>query len=371
MAFCAAIATAVVVGACGGGVPGDAVAKVGSATISKAAFDHWLAVANNATQVSTGAAAPPLPDPPDYTKCIAGERKVAGNAGLNATQLKATCAQSYQSLLNEVVGFLIEADWIQGEAIDRGVKITNAQVVKSFTSQRNSSVPSLKTATELNTFLAKSGETLADLKWRTYLNLLENAFVLKAQKLAQKVSPALIAAYYRKNLVSLTKPATRDVHLIETATQATAVKVKSLLASGSSYATLAPKYSTDPTTKGVGGKLLGVRTGELNTQLSAQIFAAKVGVLSGPVKTPFGYYIFTVDSATAASVPSLKAATAGIRSTIASTQETKANAALQADFTSKWTSRTVCATGYIVAPACGNAPKSSPTSATGATAASG
>jgi hypothetical protein len=40
MAFCAAIATAVVLGACGGGVPGDAVAVVGSAPITKAAFNH-------------------------------------------------------------------------------------------------------------------------------------------------------------------------------------------------------------------------------------------------------------------------------------------------------------------------------------------
>ena len=28
------------------------------------------------------------------------------------------------------------------------------------------------------------------------------------------------------------------------------------------------------------------------------MFAAKVGVLSGPIKTPFGYYVFTVDSKT-------------------------------------------------------------------------
>ena len=49
-------------------------------------------------------------------------------------------------------------------------------------------------------------------------------------------------------------------------------------------------------------------------------------------------------------------------------------AALESEFVKKWTPRTTCASGYIVAPSCGNAPKTSSTSsattpATGATSA--
>ena len=78
-------------------------------------------------------------------------------------------------------------------------------------------------------------------------------------------------------------------------------------------------------------------------------------------------YVFTVDASKPASVPSLKAATATIKSTIASQQQAAANAVLQNDFTKKWTSRTTCASGFIVTPSCGNAPKASSTGATGAT----
>jgi foldase protein PrsA len=368
MAFCAAIATAVVLGACGGGVPGDAVATIGSATITKTAFDHWLVVANDATQGSSGTAAPPLPDPPAYTNCIAGERKLGVNATDTTAQLKALCEQSYSSLQGEVMDYLIEAIWIQGEANDLHVKVTPAQVQKSFNTQRDKSTPTLKTTAELNAFLAKSGQTVADLKWRTYLSLLANALTLNAQKV--KVTPAQITAYYAKNKASLTTPATRDIHLIETKTAATAATVKAQLAGGATYATLAPKYSIDPTSKGVGGKLVGVRPGELNTQLSAAIFAAKTGVVNGPLKTAFGYYVFTVDSETPAKVPTQAQATTQIKAAITSAQATKNNAALQADFAKKWPARTICASGYTVATACGNAPKSS-TSATGATAASG
>ena len=75
MAFCAAIATAVILGACGSGMPGNAVVQIGQATISSAALDHWLAVANDSSQTQTGTKAPALPLPPDYTACIRPQRE--------------------------------------------------------------------------------------------------------------------------------------------------------------------------------------------------------------------------------------------------------------------------------------------------------
>ena len=364
MAFCAAIATAVVLGACGSDIPGNAVVQIGDASITMAALDHWLAVANDTNQASTGVAAPALPLPPDYTKCVAEQRKAAGSTATTST-LKASCAQSYQALVNQILPFLIQTIWIQGEAADRGVKVTQAKLDSSFQQARNASNPPLKTTAEMNSFLAKSGETIADLKWYLYVKLLFAQVEVKVQKQASKVSAAQIAAYYKKNLAALTKPATRNLHLVETASQATAATVKSLLSSGSSYATVAPKYSIDPTTKTVGGRMVGVSPSELNAQLSAAVFAAKQGVLSGPVKTAFGYYVFTVDSVTPSSVPSLASDTATIRSLITQQQVAKAENALQTGLTKKWSPRTNCRAGYVVS-LCSNAPTTS-TAATGAT----
>ena len=84
------------------------------------------------------------------------------------------------------------------------------------------------------------------------------------------------------------------------------------------------------------------------------------------MKTPFGYYVFTVDSTTPGTTQTLQQATATIRATIASQQESAANALLQADFTKKWAKLTKCSSGFIVSPSCGNAP-----TATGATGATG
>jgi foldase protein PrsA len=359
MAFCAAIATAVVLGACGSDIPGNAVVQIGDASITTAALDHWLVVANDANQASTGAVAPPLPLPPDFKACVAKQ------VGAPATTAKALCAQSYQALLTQILPFLIQTIWIQGEAADRGVKVSDAKLNTSFAQARKASNPPLATTAELNGFLAKSGETLDDLRWYLYVKLLYAQVELKVQKQASNVTSAQIAAYYKKNLAQLTTPATRNLHLVETTTQASAATVKSLLASGSSYATVAPKYSIDPTTKGAGGRMLGVSPTELNAQLSAAVFAAKQGVLSGPVKTAFGYYVFTVDSTTPSSVPTLKKASTNIKALISQQQVVKAENALQALFTTKWKGRTNCRAGYVVS-ACSNAPTTS-TAATGAT----
>jgi foldase protein PrsA len=112
--------------------------------------------------------------------------------------------------------------------------------------------------------------------------------------------------------------------------------------------------------------MTGVRPGQLTAQLNAAVFKATRGTLTGPVKTAFGYYVFTVDSTVPGKTQTLKQATTTIKATISASQESKANAKLQSDFSKKWAQLTKCATGYIVATSCSNAPKTSSTGASGA-----
>jgi foldase protein PrsA len=243
LAFCAAIATAVTGGACGSGMPGNAVVQVGNATITKAALVHWLGVANDASQVQSNTKAQALPLPPDYTACVAAQQAAAGSAAAGQTAtFKATCASNYQTLLTEVLNYLITTYWLQGEAYDRHVHVTAAEVDKAFNSERKGQNPPLATAAELRSFLAASGQTITDLKWRTMVQLETTKIQLQVQKAHQKVTKAEIAAYYNKNKAQFGTPETRDLHLVLVSTAASAQKVHSLLAGGASYATLAPKY---------------------------------------------------------------------------------------------------------------------------------
>jgi foldase protein PrsA len=363
MAFCAATATAVTLGACGSGLPGDAVAQIGAASITKTQLAHWLTVANDSGQVSQGTKASPTPIPPDFTACIEAQRKSAGSttASENST-FKSVCQSQFQTLLGQALPYLVETVWVQADAVDRHFKVTDKQVENAYNQERKTSTPSLATDTQLNDFLAASGQTVADLKWRTYVGLLTNKIELSIEKKAKKVSNAKIAAYYRKNISQYTVPATRDLHLVLSSSQSGAEKVRSLLAGGQSYTTVAAKYSIDTTTKKTGGKMTGVSSSELTPLLSDAVFKAQVGVLSGPVKTAFGYYVFTVDKATTGSVESLKKATPTIRTTLSQQQVSAAENAWQSGLTKTWAARTKCRSGYQVAAVCSNPPPASASS---------
>jgi foldase protein PrsA len=65
------LAVALLVAGCGSGVPSDSVATVDGTPIKKADFDHWLSVAAKQSAPPGSTAAPAVPDPPDYTNCVA------------------------------------------------------------------------------------------------------------------------------------------------------------------------------------------------------------------------------------------------------------------------------------------------------------
>ena len=120
---CAALLAAVAAGSSPAATAGAAdgpVAVIGSATISRASFDHWMTVANDAKQASTGKVAPALPVPPGYTACVASLSARPANSGVAAATLAARCAKTYRTLAGEVMNFLIQAVWIEGEANARG-----------------------------------------------------------------------------------------------------------------------------------------------------------------------------------------------------------------------------------------------------------
>jgi phosphatidylethanolamine-binding protein (PEBP) family uncharacterized protein len=103
----------------------DAVATVAGVPIAKAGYEHWLAI----------------------------ERKLgaAGNP-------------SHQAL-----GFLITSEWVLGEATGRKIAVSEAEVKRRFASLVHQSFPK---SGSLQAYLARSGETEADLLARIKVELL-------------------------------------------------------------------------------------------------------------------------------------------------------------------------------------------------------
>jgi phosphatidylethanolamine-binding protein (PEBP) family uncharacterized protein len=118
----------------------DAVAYVSHTPISKASYQHWLAV-----ETALGAAGSPA---------------------------------------HQALGFLITSQWVIGEAAARGISVSEAEVKQRYAQLVHESFPK---AGSLQKYFAKSGQTEADLLARIKVELL-------ASKIAAKVSAGKSAA---------------------------------------------------------------------------------------------------------------------------------------------------------------------------------
>jgi foldase protein PrsA len=338
--------------ACGGGIPSNAVVQVGGSPITKATFEHWLSVAAASSATTPGAtgAKPVVPDPPNYTACIAhleatAPKPAKGQSKPTTAQLKSQCEQQYKSLQQEVLGFLISSSWVLGEAESQGVKVSDKEVKKQFEQIKNQQFPK---AAEFQKFLATSGQTVSDLLLRVKLNLLSSKIQQKIAKQKGTVTQAQISKYYNEHKSQFGTPEKRNLRIILTKTEAAAKKAKQEIESGKSFSSVAKAVSIDPTSKAKGGELTGITKGQEEKALDEAVFAAKKNVLSGPVKTPFGYYIYEVTATTPGNQQTLAQAQSSIKQQLTAQQQQQALSKFVKEFRKTWEGKTECRDGYVV-----------------------
>jgi parvulin-like peptidyl-prolyl isomerase len=357
-------ACAALIAGCGSDVPTNGVAKVGDTTITKDQFNHWLQAAAH------GSAAPgsnvTVPDPPNFTKCVANQAKQPVPKGAKkptAAQLKTQCKQQYDALKQQVMQFLVSAEWIKQEADKQGVKVSDKEVQKQFADQKKQS---FQKEADYQKFLKTSGMTEADLLFRVKLDVISNDVRNKILKGKDKVTDAQVASYYTKNKERFAQPERRDLEVVLTRTKAKADAAKAALDSGDKWSAVAKKYSIDEASKAQGGKLPGVAKGQQEKAFDDAIFNAKKGKIVGPVKTQFGYYVFKVDKVTPASQQTLAQTKETIKNLLKSQNQQKALNNFVKQFRKDYKDKTKCAKPYVI-PDCANAPKTK----TGTTPASG
>jgi hypothetical protein len=164
-------------------VPVDVAVAAGT-PITRQALDHWMTVASKA---STGPGEPLIvpTDPPRFNRCIA--RVYATIPSLRHTRasvLRADCAQLFTNLSGPELDLLITADWETIEARADGIVITAAQVSRGYhlDTRRQFGTPA-----RFRRWLRRTGETIADVRFRVRVTL-THAALLKAEQLT---APAL------------------------------------------------------------------------------------------------------------------------------------------------------------------------------------
>lgn len=368
----AALGAALLVGvtlvACGGGIPGNAVVSVNGNPITTSTFNHWMMVAagSSAAASATGQAAKPVvPDPPSFKACIAhleatAPKPAKGQPKPTAATYKAQCEQQYTALKQQVLGFLISANWVLGEAEAQGVKVSDKEVQKQFNQIKSQQFPK---EADFKKFLASSGQTVSDLLLRVKLDMLSQKIQQKVSKNAgKKPSQQEIKAYYEQHKSQYGQPERRNILIILTKTQAQAEKAKKEIESGKSFASVAKSVSIDPVSKAAGGSLPGVVKGQEQKALDEAVFKAQLNVLGGPIKTPFGYYIYEVKKTLPANQQALSAVQSSIQQQITAQKQQKALSEFVKNFRKKWEARTECRAEYSVKDCKGYKAPATPTS---------
>ncbi len=257
-----AAALALVAAGCGGSdsskVPSDAVAVVNGQPISKSSLDQLITQA----KVTYKNQKRPFPK--------------AGSA-------------EFQALQTQAITFLVQREQFAQEADKMGIKVTDSQVEARLAQIKKQYFKNSAKAYAAQ--LAQQGLTDSQVREDLRAQLVSEAIF---NKVAAKVtvSDAAIAAYYAKNKTQYSQPESRDVRHILVKDKATAEKLyKEIRANnGATFAALAKKYSLDPGSKNVGGKLT-ISKGQTVPPFDLAAFTLPTKSISTPIHTQYGWHI--------------------------------------------------------------------------------
>jgi hypothetical protein len=162
--------------ACGGSTSGSSntVARVNGEPITRQMVTHWENVSvglKNFTSPQPAASRAVLPDPPNFTQCIASLRAAPKST---TGPLKQECQTKYTELQEGTTESLINADWVRGEAAEEGVQVSDGEVLKRFNEIKQQQFPK---RADFQKFLTTTHQSTADI-----------LFSLKTQALAAKLS---------------------------------------------------------------------------------------------------------------------------------------------------------------------------------------
>jgi parvulin-like peptidyl-prolyl cis-trans isomerase-like protein/SurA-like protein len=267
--------------------------------------------------------------------------------GQGLQQVPKTSDPQYATLRDTAMANLITSRWIEGEAADRGITASDTDI-QNWIKQNIGGPSQFKKAAK------QAGFSEAEARDQARVIVLSQQLqkeVIPTQ--APSVSDDLVKQFYDANKSQFTQPETRDVRQIVNKDKSKVEQAKTILEKNDSDATwkkVASKYSTDKATQSNGGLRQGVAQGQSEPALDQQIFSDSVTTnqLIGPFQGQNGWYLIEVEKVTPQSVTPLSKLASQIKQQLAQGEQQQIASDAQKSITDKWTSRTFCATGYVV-----------------------
>jgi len=259
------LAVAVLAAGCGSSkksVPADAIAVVGSDTITKAQFNALIAGAER-------------------------------NYKVNKKTFPKPGTAQYKSIQDQAVQYLVQEDELGQRAKALSIAITpkevQARLVQIKAQYFGGSEKTYKTQ------LKAQGLTQAQVEQDLYAQILSEKIYNKITA-SVKISDANVKSYYLSHKSTYFTAASRDVRHILVNNKTLADQIETQLKSGGDFAKLAKKYSKDPGSASKGGKLT-ITKGQTVAPFDKEAFALKTGDTSAPVHTQYGWHIIQALSA--------------------------------------------------------------------------
>jgi foldase protein PrsA len=321
------VAAAAALAGCGGGGARPAVvARIGGQPISKTSLTHWMFVL---------APQHVVPDPPHYAACIARLKALAPRSV--AATSAAECRKQHRALTQRALAFLVSTAWLVGEAADKGLRVSAAEVERRL-EQKRRSFPNGEA--EFQDSLKAIAHTLGDLKLEVEAELATGKIRQAIAESEPQITQTQLVAYYTRNLARYHTSERRYFDLVQTFMPGPNAKREIEEAvRGKSLAQVGRHESLRRS------QVAGFR-GKENT-LGA-VFAARPHVVTGPLLQDGHYFIFEVTRV----VPPRRVPFASVRRSIARQLAGEQRRPTLARFISawrrKWIARTDCARGFAI-----------------------
>jgi parvulin-like peptidyl-prolyl isomerase len=260
------LAFAALAAGCGSSNPSvgaDDVAVVGDQTISKEQFDALMTQAKK-------------------------------NYEANKQTWPDTGTAQYVALRKQAMQFLVQRAEFEQKAKDLGIKITDADVDKQLATIKSqyfgkSGKCDSTCESKFQAEMKKQNLSLSQVRDDVRASVIQNKIYEKITA-GVTVSDKDVSDYYGKNKAQYVQPESRDVRHILVKKKALADQIYQQLLHGASFAALAKKYSTDPSSKDSGGKMT-ISKGRQVPEFDKVAFKLKTHQLGKPVKTTYGWHV--------------------------------------------------------------------------------
>lgn len=258
-------------------------------------------------------------------------------------------SEEYEELQDNALSELIEGVWIRGEAEEFGLTATDKQVADELETIKEQNFPA-KGAYEK--FLKQSKFTQDEVNELVELQILTKLIQELVSSQAPPPTSDEIEAYYEaEKAKQFTTKASRDVRTVINKDKGKVEAAKALLEEDNSDAgwkKAAAQYSIDPTSKNKGGLQKGISEEFVEGPLKTAIFGSATNELVGPIKFQDNYILIEVVKLIPEKAQTLAEAKGQIEQTLGQQSQQEFLSEFGANFTSKWTERTVCADDFLI-----------------------